>query len=303
MINQHVSSKTRRVVGFTLVELTMVVSIIALLTAITIGVGASMADSGRKRATVGVIQVLDKALDDYINTTGGIPPALVRINSEDLNNEVEGIVGADNDAYYPAIDGVLNELVMNLDMDAPERHYVVNSVGLFIASAAQGIDIESLLSSVDNGFVKIHEVDGDLQPELLTVFDAWGNPIRYVHPKFDGVIEDSTGPGDRRVLGDAGDFIDVFDTTPAGPGFFTAAYLPVNLSQIPFREVRRNKILQIDQVEAESATGIRNAVEADSDGGTCATQRPYFYSCGPDGDPSTVDDNIYTIQPNFINPF
>ncbi len=302
MINQRVISRSRRVVGFTLVELTMVVSIIALLTAITIGVGASMADSGRKRATVGVIQVLDQALDDYINTTGGIPPALVRISSEDLNSEVEGIVGADNDAYYPAIDGVLNEISPNDDFDAPERHYQVNSVGLFLVSIARGIDVESVLNSMDSEFIRTYEVDGDLQPELLTVFDAWGNPIRYVHPKFDGVIEDSTGPGDRRALGDAGDFIDVFDTSPAGPGFFTAGYLPMNLSQIPFTEVRRNKILQVDQVEALN-TGGDYPVEADSDGGMCPTQRPYFYSCGPDGDPSTVDDNIYTIQPNFINPF
>ncbi len=303
-MNQRVISRSRRAVGFTLVELTMVVSIIALLTAITIGVGASMADSGRKRATVGVIQVLDQALDDYINTTGGIPPALVRISSEDLNSEVEGIVGADNDAYYPAIDGVIEVLVPNDDLDAPDRHYTVNSVGLFIASVAQGIDIESVLSTMDNGFIRAYEVDGDLQPELLTVFDAWGNPIRYVHPKFDGVIEESTGPGDRRALGEAGDFIDVFDTSPAGPGFFSAGYLPMNLSQIAFDMigVRRNKILQVDQVEALN-TGGDYPVEADSDGGTCPTQRPYFYSCGPDGDPSTVDDNIYTIQPNFINPF
>ncbi len=281
----------------------MVVSIIALLAAITIGIGASMADSGRKRATEGVLQALDQALDDYINTTGGIPPALVRISSENLNDEVEDIVGSDNDAFYPAIDGVLNEIIPNSDPNAPERHYVVNSVGLFLASAEGGIDVESLLNTLDSRFVRLYDADGDLQPELQTVFDAWGNPIRYVHPKFDGVIEDSTGQGDRRQLGDAGDFLDVFETDATGGGlFFTRTSLPVNASQIPFREVRRNKILEIDQIEAQT-TGGDYPVEGDSDGGICPTQRPYFYSCGPDGDPSTVDDNIYTVVPDFINPF
>ncbi len=285
--------------GFTLIELTMVVSIIALLAAITIGVGASMADSGRKRATEGVLQALDQALDDYINTTGGIPPALVRIPSENLNDEVEDLVGSGNDAYYPAIDGVLNVIIPNSDINAPERHYVVNSVGLFLASAEGGIDVESLLNTLDNRFVNSYDIDGDLQPELQTVFDAWGNPIRYVHPKFDGVIEDSTGPGDRRMLGDAGEFIDVIDTAY---GYFTDSYLP-DTNLIPFYMigVRRNKILEIDQVQAQSAGD--DPVEADSDGGICPTQRPYFYSCGPDGDPSTVDDNIYTVVPNFIDPF
>ena len=30
---------------------------------------------------------------------------------------------------------------------------------------------------------------------------------------------------------------------------------------------------------------------ADSDGGVCPGGQPYFYSAGPDGDPSTVEDN------------
>ena len=115
-MQQHALSHSRRLFGFTLIELTMVVSIIALLAAITIGIGASMADSGRKRATEGVLQALDQALDDYINTTGGVPPALVRITSENLNDEVESIVGANNDAYYPAIDGVLNEVIPSSEM-------------------------------------------------------------------------------------------------------------------------------------------------------------------------------------------
>ncbi|MFK7759047.1 MAG: type II secretion system protein [Phycisphaerales bacterium] len=288
--------------GFTLIEVVMVVSIIALLAAISLSIGSSMVDSGRQRSTEGVLQVLDKMLDQHISATGAIPTSLVRIEPGDLNDEVTAIVGNDVPAYYPAIDGITDVVIPNLDPDAPIRHYRVNSVGLFLISVEGTVDVDTLLSGIDNRFVTAYEVDGDLQPEMRIMLDAWGNPIRYVHPKFDGVIEDSLTQADRRQLGEAGTFLNVFDTSPNGPGFYTADYLPQNLNQIPFQTVRRNKILRVDQEEARSMGGGNYPIETDSDGGVCPSERPYFYSAGPDGDPSTTQDNVYTTVPDFINP-
>ena len=175
--------------GFTLIEVVMVVSIIALLAAISLSVGSSMVDSGRKRSTEGVLQVLDRMLDQHISATGAIPTSLVRIGTGDLNDEVIGIVGNDVAAYYPAIDGITDVGIPDLDPDAPIRHYRVNSVGLFLISVAGTVDVDSALSGIDNRFVTTYEIDGDLQPEMRIMLDAWGNPIRYVHPKFDGVSE------------------------------------------------------------------------------------------------------------------
>jgi len=287
--------------AFTMIEIVMVVAIIALLAAITIRVGASMADSGRIRATEGVLQVLDQALDDYISSTGSIPSALVEIKlQEQIDTQDVGDI-----VYYPAIDGVLDLEIPRDDPDSPLRHYKVNSVGLFLASIKHASDIGGLTSQIDSSLIRMYDVDDqstntdeDLQPEMLTVFDAWGNPIRYVHPKFDGVIEDSVNQADRRQLGEPGDFLDVFDVNL---GFFTAEYRPQDL-ELPFVDVRRNKILQVDQEEARSVGGSGYPIETDSDGGTCPTQRPYFYSAGPDGDPSTTDDNVYTTVPEFIDP-
>lgn len=283
--------------AFTLVEMVVVVALVALLAAISIGVGASMVDSGRQRATEGVLEVLDKALDDYVQATGSNPPALVKI---ELDENLDSYNAGDT-VYYPAVDGRFDLVVPGTD---PERHYEINSVGLFAHSIKAVVDIEGVLSQVDNRFVKNIDIPGDLQPRMLTVFDAWGNPIRYVHPKFDGILEDT-----RRVLGDSGDFLAVFDTDPnTGTGFFTEQFLPVNLNEIPFigaetdPVVRRNKILQVDQEEARSNPGLDYPVETDSDGGSCPSQRPYFYSSGPDGDPATIEDNVYTTVPTFIDP-
>ncbi|MDF1868941.1 MAG: prepilin-type N-terminal cleavage/methylation domain-containing protein [Phycisphaerales bacterium] len=269
--------------GFTLVEIVLVVAIISLIAAISITVGSSMADSGRKRATESVLQVLDQALDDFINTTGAVPPSLVAIKLEqDIDSNSRG-----DTVYYPAIDGVFNSVIPSDNPSAPERHYQINSIGLFLHSISTSSDVPSILENVDSKFVKNYDYPMDLQPGMTTIFDAWGNPIRYVHPKFDGIVEDG-----RRVAADPGMFLDVMDPMT---GFFTEEMLPTDLSLIPFTEVRRNKILASDRA---GFLGI----EADSDGGLCPSQRPYFYSAGPDGDPSTIEDNVYTTVPEFVNP-
>tara|TARA_R110000737_G_scaffold2923_8_gene8750 strand:+ start:11116 stop:11970 length:855 start_codon:yes stop_codon:yes gene_type:complete len=283
MTQNQITHPTPQMRGFTLVEIVIVVAIISLIAAISISVGASMADSGRKRATESVLQVLDQALDDYINATGAVPPSLVAIKLEqDIDSNSRGDI-----VYYPAVDGVFNTVIPSDNPDAPLRHYQINSIGLFLQSISSSSDVPSLLENVDASFVKHYDYPGDLQPGMMTVFDAWGNPIRYVHPKFDGILEDG-----QRAVSDPGMFLDVMDPQA---GFFTDEMLPTDLSLIPFVEIRRNRILASDRA---GFIGI----EADSDGGSCPAQRPYFYSAGPDGDPATIEDNVYTTLPNFLNP-
>lgn len=287
--------------AFTLVEILVVVALVAVLAGISISIGASMADSGRTRATEGILQALDQTLDRYVNQTGSVPPALVPITLSQAFNE-NGLSGfsAGDTIYLPAIDG--SALLDNNE----EETYQVNTIGLFLASIADAIDVDADLSQIDSKFVKRYNNPDDRQPELLTIFDAWGNPIRYVHPKFDGIIEDSTSQADRRMLGEPGDPIDISDVNT---GFFTIATLPVSITDITIPIVRRNKITNADKEEARSnampgdePNPFKQFVWIDSDGGTCPGQRPYFYSAGPDGDPSTTEDNIYTTQPIFTDP-
>lgn len=290
--------------GFTLTEMVVVVALTASIAAIGIRVGSTMVDSGRASATQDVLRVLDRSVDEYINATGSIPPAIARIT---LEQDLGTTHIAGDTVFYPVIDGRIEVVIPGSD---PARNYQINSIGLYLNSIKRSADISSLLESIDGDFTRNYNAgvdpaspgqDLDLQPEMLTVFDSWGNPIRYVHPKFDGIIEQANGA--RRGLGEAGGFLDVFDTTNSGPGLFTAEYLPANLADLPFNNIsiRRNKILRIDQEEARTG-GLSFPVETDSDGGVCPSQRPYFYSCGPDGDPATIEDNIYSTTPKFVDP-
>lgn len=285
-------SPTRR--AFTLIELLVVIGIIGLLAAISLGVGARMVTTGKKRATEGVLQALDQTLSVYIDSTGEIPPALVPVRNEDLPRSIANLVGNGNAGYYPAFDGTTDSGEM-----------LVNSVGYFLYSAQDVPSVQEVIAGIDPKFIRQYTPSRQAggsgggvgpgaslaeQPQMLTVFDAWGNPIRFVHPKFDGIIEKA-----RRVEGDDGQGINI---AAHQNGYFDQGFLQslrVNRAFI-VSNVRRNKMTAEERAENPDLV-------ADSDGGTCPGPRPYFYSAGPDGDPSTTDDNIYTTIPTFIDPF
>lgn len=283
--------KTNGSRAFSLLELFVVLSLVVLIAAIGIGVSASMADAGRIRSTELILQTLDQTLDGYVREQGDIPPALVEIR---LDEDMDSLnLDRSETVYFPAIDGRI--------IRSDNGTFTINSVGAYLASVRDAVDIEGALSHVDRRFLRNHDVVGDGQPSLLTAFDAWGNPIRYVHPRFDGIL---TEPGTQRALGEPGEPFD----NAVGELFHESA-LPVDTGEILFghtdspfaSEIRRNKILGVDQEEASRA-GLAFPVVTDSDGGLCPGARPYFYSAGPDGDPATVEDNIYTREPDFVDP-
>jgi len=278
--------------AFSLVELFVVIALIALLAAIGVGVSTAMSDAGRIRATQLVIETLDQTLDSYVTTRGTIPPELVAIElREDFGSFMLG-----DTVYLPAIDGRL------INTSGTEPNHLINSIGVYLVSIERFVDVEGVLSHVDARFVRNYDLADDGQPSMRTVFDAWGNPIRYVHPRFDGILEE---PGTSRALGEPGaPFDDILTELLPGsllPG--DTARILIGHADSPFPEVRRSRILQIDRDEARTNPGLAFPIETDADGGVCAGQRPYFYSAGPDGDPSTIEDNIYTRVPEFVDPF
>lgn len=264
--------------GFTLLEMLIVVGLVGLLVGLSAMVGSAVLNSGKKKATLGVIQTLDNAMAAYIDQKGVNPPALVEIPFAELSSSIQGSMGGDS-AFYPAIDGSGGQDPNDLSM--------VNSVGLFLKSASFVPQSQALISAMKSKYVSIYSVDEDVMPSMLTVFDAWGNPIRYVHPKFDGIIEDSP-----RTLGDEGDAIDVTD--PA-MGFFVAGALPGSpQGRVRMYQIRRNRLIKVDRDTPD--------LVPDSDGGLTSGNRPYFYSAGPDGDPSTLEDNVYSNAPTHADP-
>lgn len=281
--------------AFTLIEMLVVIAIIAVLVGITTMVGSAVINTGKKQATLGVIQSLDEALSAYIDANGDIPPALVEVPFANLPSDIQGEMPGDSSAFYPAIDGSGQERTSaNLK--------TVNSVALFIQSASSVPEVQEHINAINTKFLRNYSADETVQPFLLTAFDAWDNPIRYVHPKFHGIIE-----RERRTLGDAGEPVNIVN--PNKPFFVTGALPTSPTSRVRMKFVRRNRLIRLDYGDEGSSQGGANVgsisdfdLLPDSDGGLTTGSKPYFYSAGPDGDPSTHDDNIYSTTPQFADP-
>jgi len=259
--------------GFTLVELLIVIGIIGILMALGLMVGARVTGAGKARQAQNIIQVLDQSLTEFVSVRRNeIPPATVRHPSSRPSSP----------ALLPVADASIS---------TRSGREMINSVGLYMLQAQDQPTVSSIFENLSSKFVRLYDPSGvslptsagaslgqsqapppvgalGNQPELPTVFDPWGRPMRYVHPAFDGVLTLSSGDpqGSLKVE-------DLLGTAPTP-------------SRYAIDEIRRNNTPTAGLV-------------ADADGGTCPGNRPYFYSAGPDGDPSTIQDNVYTTRPTF----
>ncbi|HYE63845.1 MAG TPA: prepilin-type N-terminal cleavage/methylation domain-containing protein [Phycisphaerales bacterium] len=272
--------------AFTLIELLVVVGIIGVLVGLTLFVGTQVVGGGKQRTTQQIIQVLDQAMQTYITSTGDNPTAIY------VHRDPAGTL-----TYFPI--GDVRDMTTNavaVPGEFPGGHPMVNAVGMFYEEARTKPEVSKILDKIPQQYVRMYDIDGTgPQPALLTVFDAWGKPIRYVHPTFQGVYSDdptnnSPNPATARPT------IAVCPL-PAGLPAGTAYSVP---------NIRRNNV--------PTGTGTAADNQPDGDGGMCVGHRPYFYSLGPDGlcgvkksgSPGTVvenynADNIYTTIPNFVD--
>ncbi len=314
--------------GFSLIELLVVIIIIGILLSVTLAVATGVREGGRERQTRDVLRGLDVAIESFIRQTGDVPPAVVEApNPDPGESETVGL---------PLADGV-----DMTDDDNIERK-AINSIGLFIR-AAENEGLGSLFDTIPSSLVE--RIDGDTlviaadatvsepgdaedrQPGLRTVVDGWGNPMRFVHPAFDGVITEQFL--DLGGDGDAGD-----ELTPPGlpvattldmagapddPHVLPRSAVParffddggeLDAALFPITQIRRNWLDPRARDEWEE-DGLPLPAVGDGDGGFTQGGRPYVYSAGRDGDPSTrttndadpaeeSPSNIYTQEPRFI---
>lgn len=295
--------QTRRITharsAFTLLELLIVIGIIAGLAAITTLVGTAVLDTGKKRATLGVLQTLDEALAAYTDQKSSNPPPLVEIPYERMSgSEVASSLDPGESLYFPAVDGRGAE-------NTNDEFLEINSVALFIESVRSVPETQELVNSINPRYIRLYTPNDEYFPQLLTAFDAWGNPIRYVHPKFDGIQE-----REPRSLGDAGEPVNI--ANPRKP-FFVAGALPEDFTTvIRFKFIRRNRLIDADFGDDGLSGGSQGGMNMgtlsdydllpDSDGGITPGNRPYFYSAGPDGNPATIEDNIYINPVQHADP-
>ncbi|MCC6428338.1 MAG: type II secretion system protein [Phycisphaerales bacterium] len=306
---------TRRASGrraFTLMELLIVLGIIAALMALGMVVGRQVVGGSKARVTEQLITSLDQSLDSYVADKGEMPPPFYSL--------AVNVGGKQNFYDFPAIDarpggttftGIPKGKNWYNQYDA-----TVPSVATYAAILKDSSLAESILKVVPSKFVRTRYLDqwyegtdnAQATPvDILTVtsddtkkqvdvtsfdvLDAWGRPLRFVHPGFGGqeFFDGPSGPyfdRDGKMLINADGekrpqqqtvYVRWGDKTP----------------QLAFRRSYQ----PFDDSKASAADLVR--MTGDADEGLCPTRRPYFYSAGPDGDPGKRADNIYTTLPEF----
>lgn len=295
----------RRIRAFTMIELLVVIAIIGILITIVTTIGSSAIRGGRARQTQDTIRVADTAVASYLNDTGNVPPAFMVAFAPmvDFNPELDG----EDFAAYPLADAV--DLTGGSEIDKTR----INSIGLFMR-ALDDVGLGDTLASVDAQLLTRWDGDGDLvdqsgtattnegnQPELRTLLDGWGRPLRFVHPAWDGLVTEEDNQGNARSVGSWGTSVMPINpnATGNGSGYWLEAsraprgFDPADADDFPIASIRRNFLTDEDrEMWNDAAPAI-----GDSDGGYTIGNVPYIYSAGPDGDPSTLDDNAYTTEP------
>lgn len=286
--------------AFTLVELLIVIGIIAILIGLVFTAGKTVVGGGKRRATENVLRTLDQAMQTYMEereTDRTSEPIYLATNPTKTPTTGSGS-GPEATTVYIIVDGRIGETL---------NEPVIDSMGLWLANARKYPSVQKLLDKIPDRFVKQWDpdVDGlepdgpDQLPKLDTIVDAWGKPIRLVLPQFDGIIVNNNDEA-------AGDKVDFF---ASGAPLIRSPYSVSDVQSrgltYKYTEVRRSRY-------DDSDLGAANSVQipnTDSDGGRCATHRPYFYSAGEDGevgyrkDGAEVRDynadNVYSERPKF----
>lgn len=298
--------------AFSLIELLVVIAVIGLLIGIALTIGGAARAGARNTSTLQTIGVLDSMIETYSLERGGIPsafwedPAATLPSGASLNNTRPRLPVADARGFG----------------SGSGEDAIINSVGLLLSQMDRDPATSSLISTLNPEVVRSFDADRgdavtdpstlDSQPELLTVFDAWDRPIRYVHPTFDGNQFDIENAQPAQTYELPRRTSQVTGVGPSGPiesvvltGFRRfAELLPPSEWVVP--TIRRS-------AETTSGDSAVWAEELDADGGRTRGGRPYFYSVGDDGfagyrmggsgvERSFNDDNVYSEDPEFLIP-
>lgn len=245
--------------AFTIVELLVVVAIIAILIGIAITVGTRVTSGSKARQTADVIRVLDSMLNEFQASQGATPgPTALHPSPTNKNNAqmvviVDGVASVAQPKDKP-LDTVAWFLVQM--QESPSAAAMIKSLPSKSLQPSFRFPAGDPLAGRPQSYIDV--IDDNVT--FNTVLDAWGRPIRYVHPATDAQYD--------RDVYDAGQPLNGLIDRAAGKG---KSYAPLN--------------------------GKLTRSSTNSDAGICPGNSAYFYSCGPDGDPSTIDDNVYTVVP------
>lgn len=254
--------------AFTLIELLIVIGVIGILVAIAAVLGTRVIGGAKDRAAEGILRVLDASLTEYESATNAPVPA-------SLEFKAAFVKGTTLKYQYAILDARVATAGFDRVNDPP-----VDSIARYTGLLASVTSAQAVLKQINSRFIRQTRVSLPAEPEVngLEVTDPWGNPIRAVHPSFDGGYGKFFA-GSIRVpaLGrDASRDV----TEQRGNGQVTASY--------------RRSFQPYPPTPANLAAFV-----GDADEGLCPNRRMYFYSSGADGNPGTRADNVYTTRPTF----
>jgi len=255
--------RTNRFAAFTLVELLVVMGIIAVLAGLALAVGTGVIKSQRAATTQNTIQMLETYLSD-LDATGEDKRSYKAFKTEFDMQQYE----------LPVLDGREDGDGFDKSADRP-----IDSLARFIAAGDQFLgDSSDRWSGLDSSLVQdvVLADTGTITLRGVALTDQWGQPIRAVHPSYDG------GFGDYQSAAGALTTRSVLTVDEVVTG---------SSSSLDFRRSFR----PFDSGSDPDSVG-------DADEGICQNERVYFYSAGPDGDPGAREDNVYgSVTPQYPN--
>ncbi|MFG0260509.1 MAG: type II secretion system protein [Phycisphaerales bacterium JB041] len=256
--------------AFTLIELLIVIGIIAVLVALAVVVGSKVVEGGRSRATTDVIRVLDGTLGAWQLNARTPLPSVLEVKED-----------ATRSRYLPIIDARRPSGNEDLTADAePSALY-------YSALVMQDQSVAPEFEQLDSAFVSAASAPREDSRTgrreqwaipAVDVRDAWGRPMRFVHPEFHGGYGQYwDGDGERMETRDA---------------------MMVTVKNPQGREIEVEYRRSYRPFEAD-APGRKATWIGDADEGMAVGGRGYFYSAGEDGDPGTRINNVYSTEPRF----
>lgn len=181
-INASAAATLRRVSrpGFSLLELVIVIVIISLLIATGLAVGGRVVGSGKERSTRQVLASLDQAMLAYSGTKGTKFP---RAHVDEQGNEfplADAVIVATGNPVPSGLYAVAtlmaepsSRVIMEgMPSDFVQRLPATSTAGVFVSGQPPQVR-----QGATNNFVNA---------ALLEVRDAWGTPMRFVHPEYHG---------------------------------------------------------------------------------------------------------------------